>query len=187
MDESLTVAFLRNFLGHAPPWYKLTILGFLLANPLLLWLAGPFVAGWILVLEFIFTLAMALRCYPLQPGGLLAIEAIVLGLATPAAVYAETQANFAVILLLIFMVAGIYFLRELLLFIFTLLSFVFRAVFILILLIVFRVLLIVLLIVFFVFILILVFIFLILLLLFLLLFEFFYHCQIAFCIGIIRV
>ncbi len=119
MNESLTVAFLRNFLGHAPPWYKLTILGFLLANPLLLWLAGPFVAGWILVLEFIFTLAMALRCYPLQPGGLLAIEAIVLGLATPAAVYAETQANFAVILLLIFMVAGIYFLRELLLFIFT--------------------------------------------------------------------
>jgi hypothetical protein len=31
------------------------------------------VAGWLLVLEFIFTLAMALRCYPLQPGGLLAI------------------------------------------------------------------------------------------------------------------
>ncbi|MFR4486134.1 MAG: hypothetical protein ACLT78_01575 [Escherichia coli] len=35
----------------------------------------PFVAGWLLVAEFIFTLAMALKCYPLLPGGLLAIEA----------------------------------------------------------------------------------------------------------------
>ena len=30
-------------------------------------------------LEFIFTLALALRCYPLQPGGLLAIEAVSTG------------------------------------------------------------------------------------------------------------
>ena len=29
-------------------------------------------AGWLLVAEFIFTLAMALKCYPLLPGGLLA-------------------------------------------------------------------------------------------------------------------
>ncbi len=34
---------------------------------------GSFVAGWLLVVEFIFTLAMALKCYPLLPGGLLAI------------------------------------------------------------------------------------------------------------------
>ena len=33
---------------------------------------SPFVAGWLLILEFIFTMAMALKCYPLQPGGLLA-------------------------------------------------------------------------------------------------------------------
>jgi len=73
----------------------------------------------VLILEFIFTLAMALKCYPLQPGGLLAIEAIVIGMAPPGAVYQETIANFQVILLLMFMVAGIYFMRDLLLYTFT--------------------------------------------------------------------
>ena len=74
------------------------------------------VAGWLLVLEFIFTLAMALKCYPLQPGGLLAIEGVLLGMTSPESVYDETMAAFPVILLLMFMVAGIYFMRELLLF-----------------------------------------------------------------------
>lgn len=40
-------------------------------------------SAWVLVGEFIFTLAMALKCYPLQPGGLLVLEALLLGLATP--------------------------------------------------------------------------------------------------------
>jgi NhaB family Na+:H+ antiporter len=110
---------LDNFLGHASRWYKLTILAFLLLNPVLLWTMGPFVAGWMLVAEFIFCLAMALKCYPLQPGGLLAIEAVLLGMTSPATVYHETETNFAVILLLIFMVAGIFFLKDLLLYIFT--------------------------------------------------------------------
>lgn len=115
----MLAALLNNFLGRAPRWYKALILLFLVANPLLLAVAGPFVAGWVLVLEFIFTLAMALRCYPLQPGGLLALEAVALGLASPSAVYAEVEQNFPVLLLLMFMVAGIHFLRELLLFWFT--------------------------------------------------------------------
>ena len=110
---------LDNFLGHASRWYKLTILGFLIVNPLVLWAMGPFVAGWLLVGEFIFCLAMALKCYPLQPGGLLALEAVVIGITSPATIYHETEANFAVILLLIFMVAGIFFLKDLLLYIFT--------------------------------------------------------------------
>ena len=79
---------------------------------------GPFVAGWLLIIEFIFTLAMALKCYPLQPGGLLAIEAVVLGLTTPEGVYTEVSHNIEVILLLMFMVAGIYFMKDMLLFIF---------------------------------------------------------------------
>lgn len=62
---------------------------------------------------------MALKCYPLQPGGLLAIEAVILGLTTPETVYQEALGNFEVILLLMFMVAGIYFMRDLLLFTFT--------------------------------------------------------------------
>ncbi len=62
---------------------------------------------------------MALKCYPLQPGGLLAIEAVVLGLTTTDAVYHEAEHNFPVILLLMFMVAGIFFLKDMLLFVFT--------------------------------------------------------------------
>jgi NhaB family Na+:H+ antiporter len=119
---SLPQAFARNFLGHAPDWYKLTIVAFLAVNPLVLFAGGangPVIAAWFLLLEFIFTLAMALRCYPLQPGGLLALEGILLGLTTPASVYDETLTAVPVILLLVFMVAGIYFLRELLLFTFT--------------------------------------------------------------------
>ena len=112
-------SFTQNFLGHAPKWYKITIVSFLLINPLLLLVAGPYVAGWALVLEFIFTLAMALKCYPLQPGGLIAFEGIVLGMTNPTTVLHEVEAAFPVILLLVFMVAGIYFMKELLLFTFT--------------------------------------------------------------------
>ena len=112
-------AFTANFLGNSPNWYKLSIVGFLVLNPFLVLLAGPFFAGWCLILEFIFCLAMALKCYPLQPGGLLAIEAVILGLTSPQSVYDETVMNFPVIMLLMFMVAGIFFLKELLLFTFT--------------------------------------------------------------------
>ncbi|MFK5042153.1 sodium/proton antiporter, partial [Glaesserella parasuis] len=79
----------------------------------------PFVAGWALVAEFIFTLAMALKCYPLQPGGLLAIEAVAIGMTSAKHIKKEILANFEVVLLLIFMVAGIYFMKRLLLYAFT--------------------------------------------------------------------
>ena len=120
MAHTMGEAFRANFLGNSPTWYKFTILGFLIVNPILVLVVNqPFLAGWVLVLQFIFTLAMALKCYPLQPGGLLAVEAIVLGLATPEMVFHEAEVNFPVIMLLMFMVAGIYFLREFLLFTFT--------------------------------------------------------------------
>jgi NhaB family Na+:H+ antiporter len=80
MPRSIAHSLLSNFLGPASSWYKQTILLFLVINPLALWLAGPFAAGWLLVAEFIFCLAMALKCYPLQPGGLLALEAVLLGM-----------------------------------------------------------------------------------------------------------
>jgi NhaB family Na+:H+ antiporter len=119
MPPTTTAAFAHNFLGHAPNWYKQAIVAFLLLNPLCLWLLGPQVTGWLLIAEFIFTLAMALKCYPLLPGGLLATEALLLGMATPEALYAEVTANLPVILLLMFMVAGIYFMKSLLLVTFT--------------------------------------------------------------------
>ena len=75
MSATLGRAFVQNFLGQAPAWYKYTIVAFLLINPLVALALGPVTAGWLLLAEFIFTLAMALKCYPLHPGGLLAIEA----------------------------------------------------------------------------------------------------------------
>jgi Na+:H+ antiporter, NhaB family len=119
MPGSMAQAFAHNFLGHSPRWYKVSIVGFLILNALALWTVGPVVAGWLLVLEFIFTLAMALKCYPLMPGGLLLIEALLLKMTTPQALYDELVHNFPVILLLMFMVAGIYFMKDLLLFLFS--------------------------------------------------------------------
>lgn len=112
-------AFMKNFLGASPEWYKLAIVVFLIINPIVFFFISPFIAGWLLVAEFIFTLAMALKCYPLQPGGLLAIEAIIIGMTNAKHVKAEIMANFEVILLLIFMVAGIFFMKQLLLYVFT--------------------------------------------------------------------
>ena len=113
------------FLGLSPEWYKNTIIAFLMFNPIALYalnyigINGAFFIGWVLLLEFIFTLALALKCYPLQPGGLLAIQALILGLTTPYTLLHEVENNLEVILLLVFMVAGIYFMKNLMLSIFT--------------------------------------------------------------------
>ena len=119
MAQTLVQSIGRNFLGNAPGWYKMAIIAFLVINPILVYTVGPFIAGWVLIGEFIFTLAMALKCYPLPAGGLLAIEAVFIGLTSPETVYKETAANFEVILLLMFMVAGIYFMKDFLQFTFT--------------------------------------------------------------------
>ena len=119
MPATQAQAMFSNFLGHSPKWYKLAIVSFLVINPLLFFYVSPFIAGWVLVIEFIFTLAMALKCYPLQPGGLLAIQAVIIGMTSPSQVLHEIEANLEVLLLLIFMVAGIYFMKQLLLFAFT--------------------------------------------------------------------
>ncbi|WP_421671492.1 Na(+)/H(+) antiporter NhaB [Rahnella sp. EDr1-12] len=119
METTFTRAFIKNFLGQSPGWYKITILVFLIVNPLVFFLVSPFLAGWLLVVEFIFTLGMALKCYPLQPGGLLAIEAVMIGMTSAERIREEISANLEVILLLIFMVAGIYFMKQLLLYVFT--------------------------------------------------------------------
>ena len=118
MGLSWKNAMWRSFLGQAPDWYKLTLLACLIINPLAFFI-NHFFAGWLLVAEFIFTLTMALKCYPLLPGGLLAIEAVAIGMTNTAHVREEVVANFDILLLLMFMVAGIYFIKPLLLFIFT--------------------------------------------------------------------
>ena len=116
-----------NFLGQSPTWYKITILSFLVLNPLLFFCLpnqvegfeyiehfGHFVAGWAVLIQFIFALACALKCYPLQPGGLLAIEALFIGLTDPKTIYHEVLGNAPTLLLLIFMVSAIYFIKDVL-------------------------------------------------------------------------
>lgn len=118
MQMSIPQALAANFLGKAPVWYKQAIIAFLVINPLL-FMYNPYIAGWALVVEFIFTLAMALKCYPLQPGGLLLMQAMFIGMTTPEHMKHEMVVNIEVILLLVFMVAGIYFMKGLLLYLFT--------------------------------------------------------------------
>ncbi len=109
----------KYFLGQSPKWFKMTIIIFLIFNIFSFYSLGPTITAWIFIAEFIFTLAMALKCYPLQSGGILAIEALFLKLTTPENAYHEVDQNLEVILLLVFMVAGIYFMKPLLMYIFS--------------------------------------------------------------------
>lgn len=113
-QTSWTRTLSHSFLGHTPMWYKQAVLGALLLNPIVLLAFGPQATGWLILAEFIFTLAMALKCFPLQPGGLLALEAVFLGLTDTHAVYKEVEHGLPVLLLVIFMVAGVHFLRGML-------------------------------------------------------------------------
>ena len=115
----------ESFLGDAPGWYKKTIISFLALNPIIYFTAlsfdldAGFIIGWVLLLQFIFTLIFSIQCYPLQPGGLIALESLFLGLTDPYHVYHEIESNLEVLLLLIFMVSAIFFMKDLLLVIFT--------------------------------------------------------------------
>lgn len=109
----------KYFLGNSPSWYKYIMIFFFIFNVISYFTLGATVTSWIFIGEFIFTLAMALKCYPLQSGGLLAIQILALNLTTPKHAYNEVSANLEVVLLLVFMVAGIYFMKPLLMFIFS--------------------------------------------------------------------
>lgn len=109
----------KNFLGSSPTWYKVSIIGFLIFNIFSFYVLGKTVTSWLFIFEFIFTLVMALKCYPLQSGGLLAIEVLALNLTTPHNAFHEVDQNLEVILLLVFMVAAIYFMKPLLMYIFS--------------------------------------------------------------------
>ena len=111
--------FFEHFMGQSPRWYKWTLLSLLGLNPLLLAVGGPVFTGWAILLQFIGTLALALKCYPLLPGGLLVLESAFLGLVSPDVILAEVGHNLEVLLLLLFMVAGIYFMKGFLAWVFT--------------------------------------------------------------------
>ena len=109
----------KYFLGQSPSWFKMIMIIFMIFNVISFYVLGSTITAWLFIAEFIFTLAMALKCYPLQSGGILAIEALFLKLTTPENAYHEVDQNLEVILLLVFMVAGIYFMKPLLMFIFS--------------------------------------------------------------------
>jgi len=118
--------FFQSFLGTSPNWYKILILLFLTINPfaysLESYLIGGehhFITGWLFIFEAICVLSMSLKCCPLPPFSLLTIEAVVLKLTTPELIYSEVNANFSVILLLVFVIASIHFHKNILRFLFT--------------------------------------------------------------------
>lgn len=113
----LTLAY-NEFLGNSPRWFKSAILIFLVAAWPLKLALGTTVIGWMFIAMFILTLAMALKCYPLQSGGLLGLAILALGLTSPDTVWHEIQANLGVLALLIFMVSFIHFMQPLLIFVF---------------------------------------------------------------------
>ena len=73
-------SLMELFLGPTPMWYKQAVIAALVLNVPAYFILGPLVTSWIILFEFIFTLAMALKCFPLQPGGLLALQVLALGL-----------------------------------------------------------------------------------------------------------
>lgn len=104
---------MRIFMGHTPVWYKKLVFAFLVLNAFLVLVGvSKFAVGWLMVAEFIVFLAGALICYPLLPGGLLAIQALAMGMTSPDKAFHEAEANFNVILLLVFVVAGVHFLKD---------------------------------------------------------------------------
>ena len=108
----------KEFLGNSLNWFKNAILIFLLVCLPLKYIVGTTVLGWLFLAMFILTLAMALKCYPLQSGGIVALAILALGLTSPETVWHEIQANLGVLALLIFMVSFIYFMKPLLSFLF---------------------------------------------------------------------
>ena len=118
-QPTIAQAFAQNFLGHSPVWYKQCMVGFLFVNIVIRFTLSKKLCAWAVLLEFIFTLACGLYCYPLQSGGLVVGQAFLLGLASSHTMIHEVEANLNVLLLVIFMVAAIHFLKNLLLWTFT--------------------------------------------------------------------
>lgn len=112
------MGMVKLFMGEAPGWYKASVIAALFIDLVLYFAAGPFVTGWVVLIEFLAVLALALQSYPLFPGGLLALEVLALKMAPLNGVMKEIHTGMDVILLLIFMVPAIYFMKPLLSWIF---------------------------------------------------------------------
>jgi hypothetical protein len=90
-----------SFLSTSPEWFKWFTLCCLLLNFLVFPISEKAV-GWMMVAEFVVCLAESVNCFPLPPGGLIAAQAVILGLTGPHAIVEEIVRNIEVILLLLF-------------------------------------------------------------------------------------
>ncbi len=106
------------FLGQAPFWYKVGLLACLAFNTWSNYALGPFVTGWLILFQFIGTLALTLYCSPLLSGGLLLLQTMALGLAPMEAVHEEIAYNLPILFLVLFVVTAVHFLKDLLAFVF---------------------------------------------------------------------
>lgn len=102
-----------NFLGHSSKAYKIGMIVALIINPILTFAGNKTIGGWAVLIEFLLTLVFSLEAYPLQAGGLLVIEAIMLNLTSVDTMLHEIEVNLSVILMVIFMVAAIHFMKNL--------------------------------------------------------------------------
>lgn len=106
--------FFSMFMGAVPDWYKGMLLIFLAMNLVISLGGNPKLTGWVILGQFLVCLAMAKVCHPVTGGGLLVVQAVVLGLANPVSIMHETHKGLKVLLMVTFMVAAIHFLRKLL-------------------------------------------------------------------------
>ena len=80
-----------NFLGHASWKYKVFVVAVLVFNPIVVVAGGNVIGAWFILVSFLLTLVFSLEAYPLQAGGLLVIEANLLGVTTPQTLLHEVQ------------------------------------------------------------------------------------------------
>lgn len=106
-----------NIMGRMPMWLKKTILLFLVINPVVFFIDHK-VGVWLLLAEFIFCLSQTTKAYPFITGGILALEAMVIGMVDTHTVYHELHTNVNVLLLVLFMVAAVHFLADFLSYVF---------------------------------------------------------------------
>lgn len=112
-EESWLGALGKDFLGsETPNWYKNGLIFLLIINVVSFKTSGAFVTGWLILFEFILTLALTRTCYPLWSGGLLLLQAMALELVSIPTLQTEIEHNMPILFLILFVVTAVTLLKE---------------------------------------------------------------------------
>lgn len=106
------------FAASIPRDIRNIILACLLINPIVFHFHNQ-AGAWLLLVEFIFCLSQVRRAYPFVTGGILAVEALGIGMVSSHTVAEETTHNISVLLLVLFMVPAVHMLSDFLSYLFT--------------------------------------------------------------------